>query len=317
MFYTKIDLPTSDHKLRYESSILSIGSCFSENIGLKLQNAYFDIDINPFGVQFNPISIKQCICALVDKKQFTATDLTQTGSLWGSLAHSTLFSDVDVDNTLVKINTRAESASKKIREAQTLIITFGTAWIYTHNATNSVVANCHKIASNEFTRSRLTVPEIVEQYTNLLNNLKTINPTLHIIFTVSPVRHIKDGATENNISKGILLQAIQEIVRTDPKTHYFPSYELMVDELRDYRYYADDMLHPSEIAINHLFTKFSEVFFGSETANAYNAICQYNSTKNHRPIHPNTTEHQLLTYNLQLKKKELLEKYPFLKKSFE
>lgn len=312
MFYTKIDLQKSDYKISYESTILSMGSCFSENIGLKLKNAYFDIDINPYGVLFNPISIKQSICDLLELKQYDADDLIKTGSLWGSLGHSTLFSDENTADCLTKINTRANHAAKKIREASSLIITFGTAWTYRHNATDKVVANCHKLAAHEFTRYRLTAHEIIEQYNNLLTQLKSINPTIHVIFTVSPVRHIKDGATENNISKGILLQAIQEIVKLNSNTHYFAAYELLVDELRDYRYYASDMLHPSETAINHIFTKFTEVFFGQYTHNTYNDICQYNSTKNHRPLHPNTSDYKLFLKNIELKKNNLLDKYPFL-----
>lgn len=313
MFYTKINISNSDHKLNYDAPMLSVGSCFSENIGLKLQNAYFDIDINPFGVLFNPISIRQSISDLLENKHFTASDLMQTGSLWGSFGHSTLFSDVDAAVCLAKINERAAAAAKKLTEAKTLIITFGTAWVYRHIATDKVVANCHKVDAKEFIRFRLAASEIAEQYIILINQLKAVNPALQIIFTVSPVRHIKDGATENNISKGILLQAIQAITKLTPNTHYFPAYELMVDELRDYRYYANDMLHPSETAINYIFDRFCEAFFSSQTMMAYKEICQYNSTKSHRPLHPESSEYNLFIQNLELKKCSLIDKYSFLK----
>jgi GSCFA family len=313
MFYTKIDIQKSDYKIDYNSAIISLGSCFSENIGSKLQQAYFDIQINPFGVLFNPISIKQTLENLIDQKIFTQNDLIKTGSLWGSLSHSTLYSDTEPKVCLQKINKSAQNAASKLLHAQTLLITLGTAWVYTTLDSNRVVANCHKIPAKHFSRRRLTVNEIVDQYTDLIQKLKILNPHLHLIFTVSPVRHIKDGATENNISKGILLQATQELVQTHTNLHYFPSYEIMLDELRDYRFYAADMLHPSDTAINYIFDRFSDTFFKTETINAYNEIRQFNSLLNHRPLHQNSSEYNLFLSRIDAKKLDLIQKYPFIK----
>lgn len=312
MFYTSIDIKKSSHKIDYNSTILSIGSCFSENIGVKLQKTHFNIDINPFGVLFNPVSIKQSIEFLMEKQFFKAHNLIKTGSMWGSFAHSTHFSDMNMNDCLLKINSRIQHASEMLRHANTLILTFGIAWIYTYIPDNTIVANCHKFPSSSFNRRRISSNEIVTQYNNLIDKLLQLNPNLQIIFTVSPVRHIKDGATENNISKGILLQAVQELVQMHSNSQYFPSYEIMLDELRDYRFYAPDMLHPSDTAIEYIFNKFRDVYFNKETNAIYEEINQYNSQVNHRPLHPESNEFQLFKQKLNERGEILKRKYPFM-----
>jgi len=312
MFTTKIDIQPSANKIDYASKIITLGSCFSENIGMKLQNACFDVDINPFGVLFNPASIAEAIQFLIQNKVFTQKDLFLHNSLWGSYMHSTLFSDIKAASCLEKINNRLALAAQNLKNVDFLILTFGTAWIYKQAENEQVVANCHKVPAANFRRLRLSPELIVEQYKNIIAELSILNPQLKIIFTVSPVRHWKDGPTENNISKGILLQAIQEIVKTNKNTHYFPAYELVMDELRDYRFYAPDMLHPSQVAVDYIFNRFSNTFFENTTEICMNEVNQYKNALSHRPIHTETTDYENFKKHLISKKQELMNKYPFL-----
>jgi hypothetical protein len=312
MFTTKIDTQPSAYKIDYSSRILTVGSCFSENMGTKLQNACFDTDVNPFGVLFNPASIAESIQLLMQKRNFTTDDLFQHNSLWGNYMHSTLFSDSKPEHCLSKINTRLNAAAENMQKLDFLMLTFGTAWVYKLAETGKVVANCHKVPADKFIRDRLTVEAITNIYNNLITELKRVNPDLKIVFTVSPVRHWKDGPTENAISKGILLQAIQEIVKTHKNTCYFPAYEILMDELRDYRFYAADMLHPSEVAVDYIFKIFSNVFFQKETLQCMNELTNYKNGLLHRPTHTDTTEYEKFKNHLHKTKQNLLNKYPVL-----
>lgn len=312
MFTTKIDIQPSAYKIDYVSRILTLGSCFSENIGTRLQNICFDTDVNPFGVLFNPASIAESIQLLVQKKVFTTDDLFQHNSLWGSYMHSTLFSDSNAERCLTNINTRLTAAAENFQKLDFLMLTFGTAWVYKLAETGKVVANCHKVPAGKFIRERLSVEAITETYNNLITELIKENPNLKIVFTVSPVRHWKDGPTENAISKGILLHAIQEIVKLNKNTCYFPAYEIVMDELRDYRYYAADMLHPSEVAVDYIFKSFSNAFFDKETLQCMHEVNQYQNSVSHRPIHTDTIEYEKFTKHLLSRKEDLLNKYPFL-----
>jgi len=312
MFTTKVTIQPSEYKIEYSSKILSLGSCFAENIGSKLQQACFDIDINPFGVLFNPASIADSLRLLVENKVFTSESLFQSNSLWASYAHSTLFSAENADSCLQKINARFHPAVKQLFNADYLILTFGTAWIYKLIESQQVVANCHKQPASNFVRERLNVELIVDMFSTLIDNLHKVNPDLKLIFTVSPVRHWKDGHTENSISKGILLQAIQELVRLHKNALYFPAYEIVMDELRDYRFYAADMLHPSEVAVDYIYKLFSEAFFDSETTACMQLVNQYKNALSHRPFNTNYTEFEKLTNYIATKRTEILHKYPIL-----
>ena len=313
MFTTKIDIKPSEFRIDYSSKMVTLGSCFSENIGSKLKGAYFDIDVNPFGVLFNPISIKQSLELAVDGKMFTEHDLFQHNSLWNSFYHSSYFSDTDKDKCLAKINSRLLNFATSIKSIDYLIITFGTAWVYKHHSNGKVVSNCHKLPASTFERYRLSAEEIVEQYTDIIHKLQLINPNIKFIFSVSPVRHWKDGPTENNISKGILLQAIQQLEKEFNNVLYFPAFEIVVDELRDYRFYASDMLHPSELAVDYIFSNFQNAFFQSETVSVYNELVQYAKAIHHKPTHIDTPEYEKFRVSIDAKRNELINKYSFLK----
>jgi len=314
MFRTIIEIEPSKQKISYENQLITIGSCFSENIGQRLKNAYFQVDSNPFGVLFNPVSIKNSLDILLEKKLFTENDIFKNGSLWSSFSHSTLFSSVDQTECLAKINNRIEAAINHIQQADYLLITFGTAWVYLLKETGELVSNCHKLPSNNFIRKRLTIEEIVEAYAVLLKKLHQLNPDLRIIFTVSPIRHWKDGAHANNISKSILHLAIAALREKYDFIDYFPAYEIQLDELRDYRFYATDMFHPSDTAIDYIWKRFSETYFSEETLLIKTELEQLNAQLNHRSINPDSQEHIAFIQSLERKKMLLAQKYPFLSK---
>lgn len=314
MFRTIIEIEPSKQKISYENQLITIGSCFSENIGQRLKNAYFQVDSNPFGVLFNPVSIKNSLDILLEKKLFTENDIFRNGSLWSSFSHSTLFSSVDQAVCLTNINNRIEAAINHLQHADFIFITFGTAWVYHLKETGELVSNCHKLPSNNFMRKRLSVEEIVETYVVLLEKLHHFNPELHIIFTVSPIRHWKDGAHENNISKSTLHLAIEALRKRFDFIDYFPAYEIQMDELRDYRFYATDMFHPSDTAIDYIWKRFSETYFSEETILIKTELEQLNAQLNHRSINPDSQEHIAFLQSLEKKKKLLIQKYPFLNK---
>jgi len=312
MFQTKIEIPVSDIKISFKDHIMTLGSCFAENIGRKMEDVYFDTDINPFGVLFNPVSIKNSIELLLQKKTFTIDDIFQYKSLWQSFSHSSLFTDTTSEGCITKINYRLNSASEFLLNTKVILITFGTAWVFEEKKSGRVVSNCHKLPASEFIRRRLTVNEIVDDYKILIQKLQAIFPDLQIVFSVSPIRHWKDGAHENNISKSTLLLAIDELQKENEKIHYFPAYEIQMDELRDYRFYAADMLHPSDVAIDYIWKRFSDTYFTSQTVELKKRLEQLNADLSHRPIHPDSAEYKSFLKNATMRKEELTAEYPFL-----
>jgi len=312
MFQTKIEIPVSDIKISFKDHIMTLGSCFAENIGRKMEDVYFDTDINPFGVLFNPVSIRNSIELLLQNRTFTIDDIFEYKSMWQSFSHSSLFTDSTSEDCLKKINYRLNSASEFLKSTKVILITFGTAWVFEDKKSGRVVSNCHKLPANEFTRRRLTVDEIVDDYKILIQKVQAVSPNLQIIFSVSPIRHWKDGAHENNISKSTLLLAIDELQKENEKIHYFPAYEIQMDELRDYRFYAADMLHPSDVAIDYIWKRFSDTYFTSQTVELKKRLEQLNADLSHRPVHPDSAEYKSFLKNATMRKEELTAEYPFL-----
>jgi len=293
-FHTEVDIPKMKWETGYSKTNLFIGSCFTENIGNKMAALKYKVDINPFGILYNPASVANGLRLLMQNKKFESTDLVQHGGLFHSFSHHGRFSFPSAAETLEAINSRIESSSEFLRNADFLFITFGTAWVYTWKQNGQPVSNCHKIPDNEFQRSRLSVAEIVNDYIALLADLRKVNPELKIIFTVSPVRHWKDGAIENQRSKATLLLAIDEIIKKAGNNccAYFPSYEIMMDELRDYRFYADDMLHISDFAVNYIWGKFVAIFIDGESRLVAKQIERIVKAMNHRPTGKNVLAYQ-------------------------
>ena len=313
MFSTQIDIPHSTVEITYNDRILTLGSCFAENIGTKLQEACFLTFINPFGVMYNPMSVAQGIRYLLSENEFTATDLFQSGSLWNSLAHSSTFSATTADESLQKINSRLQAARYFLHETNVMMITLGTAWVFELVENGKIVSNCHKLPASRFTRRRLSVDEIINEFTEVFGLLRNSYPGLKFIFTVSPIRHWKDGAHENTVSKSTLHLAVDALEKQFDFVHYFPAYEIMMDELRDYRFYASDMLHPSDVAVDYIWQRFGDTYFSSETLNLKKELERLRADLNHRPLHPETEEYRLFQLSVEKKKNGLIQDYPFLK----
>lgn len=311
-YRTIINPEPSPNKIGYKSPVLLLGSCFTENIGNKMTDLKFPVIVNPFGVMYNPVSVQKGLEILIDQKKFTANDLHFYNEQWLSFYHDTEFSHPDQSVSLNKINTEIETASKLLRNANNIIITFGTVWIYKYLKTGNIVSNCHKIPAKEFERVKLSIAEIFVEWANLINRIKELNPALKIIFTVSPVRHWKDGAVENQLSKSTLLIAIHQLKDQFDNVEYFPAYEIMMDDLRDYRFYADDMLHPSKVAIDYIWEHFCETYFTKETKEIIKEVEKINSAKNHRPLNPETTAHKKFIESQLIELDQIEKKFPFL-----
>lgn len=308
-FRTAIDIKSEDKPIDYSSNVLFLGSCFAENMGAKLVQNKFQTLINPFGILYNPHSIANSLEILVKKELFTEHDLFEDKGVWNSFSHHSRFSDTDKTRCLENINQQIELGANFLKKADYLIITFGTAWVYQLKKTGNVVSNCHKVAAKEFERVRLTEQDIVERINWVFETLQRENPELKIILTVSPVRHIKDGLVENQLSKATLLLATHKLVSEFEKVSYFPSYEIMMDDLRDYRFYADDMVHPSNVAIEYIWEKFKISWIEPKVYEAMNEIAKIQQAVNHRPFFPETESHQLFIKRQLDSIKKLREKY--------
>jgi hypothetical protein len=249
---------------------------------------------------------------LIDQKKIKEDDLYFFNNQWLSFNHDTEFSNSDQQQCLNNINATIKTASDQIRKSKFLIITFGTAWVYKFIKTGKFVSNCHKIPSNQFERILLEPEDIFVEWSNLINRLFGLNKNLKIVFTVSPVRHWKDGAVQNQLSKSTLILAIHQLIKEIPNIEYFPSYEIMMDDLRDYRFYADDMLHPSNMAIEYIWEQFSQTYFETDTTDIIKEIDKIILAKNHRPLNPDTENHKkFLKKQVEIIKK-VSKKYPFI-----
>lgn len=311
-FRTIIQQEPSKNKITYQTPALFLGSCFTENIGNKLNELKFPVRVNPFGVLYNPVSVRNGLEILIDKKTFSESDLDFFNEQWYSFYHDSEFSNTDKNKSLNKINASIELAADHLRKSEYLVITFGTAWIYKYLKTGNVVSNCHKIPSKEFERLKLDVEDIFVEWANLINRLNELNPKLKIIFTVSPIRHWKDGAVQNQLSKSTLILAIHQLRNKFENVEYFPAYEIMMDDLRDYRFYADDMLHPSKQAIEYIWEQFSQAYFEKDTMEIIDNVNKVLLAKNHRPLNPNTENHRKFRERQVKFIEQLNAKYPFI-----
>ena len=301
-FFTEIQIPEFPWKMDYQKRMMFFGSCFSENIGQKLLDLKFDVDVNPFGILYNPVSIANSLQILMENRDFNENDLFRDQGLWNSFYHHSRFSDVDPKAALEKINDRIALSREFLKKADYLLITFGTSWVYELKETGKVVTNCHRVPAVQFKRFRLDVPEITEVYRELLIEIWRFNPNLKLVFTVSPIRHWKDGAVENQVSKAVLILAIDHLLNgiENKKMVYFPSYELMMDELRDYRFYAEDMLHLSTAATGYIFDRFARVMIENQSMEIAKKVVKIRKAMLHRPVNSASKEYEkFLLYNLE------------------
>lgn len=286
-------IPTEQEAdITYNSKIMMFGSCFSENIGNKLRQLKFDISNNPLGILFNPCSIRDTILRITEHRHLESKDLFHKEGVWNSFCLHSKFARLSEEEYLRNANKQIDEALLFLQSATHIFITLGTAWIYEITGTGNVAANCHKEPPQTFTRKRLSVEACVEALSDTIKNIRAVNPDINITFTVSPIRHWKDGAHGNQISKSTLLLAIEEIQQQDPSIHYFPSYEIMMDELRDYRFYAEDMLHPSEQAIQYIWEKFTGSRITQQTADEMSEVGRIIDAANHRAFNPQSKSYR-------------------------
>jgi hypothetical protein len=282
-FRTVIDIPASPDKISYQSRGLFMGSCFADDIGERMKSLKFPVQINPFGTLFNPASISSNLMTLISEELLTEADLSFHDGMWFSFSHYTGFAHRDKQECLTSINSALTGATSWLKQCSFLVITFGTAWTYTYKETGKLVANCHKLPAACFSRDLLDPAAIAGIYDLLLGALRSFNPGIRVIFTVSPVRHWKDGAVNNQVSKSVLLLSIHELLKKHDNIVYFPAYEIFMDELRDYRFYAGDMLHPSEQGIAYVWERFCDTFLHGDSLKIMAGVTAIINAVAHRP----------------------------------
>jgi len=279
---------------------VSLGSCFAENMAVKLDYFKFENTCNPFGIIFNPVSIEKMIYRIVNQFFYTEKDIFFHNERWHCYEVHSDCSNADKDELLENLNAVLKSALIKLFQASHIIITFGTSWVYRNRQTKEIVANCHKIPQKEFSKEILSIETIEKSIQNTIDFIQKINPNVNFIFTVSPVRHLKDGFAENQLSKAHLIAAIHKTINNNPKTiNYFPSYEIMMDELRDYRFYAEDMIHPNQVAIDYIWERFAETSISEESYSIMKEVETIQKGLAHRPFNSNSESHQQFLSNLR------------------
>ncbi len=296
----------------YDTPILAVGSCFAENIGEKLNTLRLPVCVNPTGIVFNPISIAQSIEMLLGNYTFSEKDIFFDGNLWHSFLLHGRFSSADKIELLRGGQNAISQGHQFLKTAKCLLITLGTAWIFEEKKTAQVVANCHKIAATQFERKRLNVDTCASCLVKIMEQLLHLNPDLNLVLSVSPVRHLKDGFVENQRSKATLILALDIVnqhFKNNKNIYYFPAYELLLDDLRDYRFFANDMTHPSEQAIQYIFDFFKKTFFTENTLLLTKEVEKINASLAHRPLHRDTIEYKNFQMQTSLKINNLIEKF--------
>jgi hypothetical protein len=314
-FRTSIDISKNPNAIDYNSKIVSFGSCFAENMGDKFQYFKLQSTINPFGIIFNPVSIEKIIDRVIKDTLFTEEDIFFHNERWHCFEVHSDLSHSDAKELLVNLNQILKETKKQLQEATHTIITYGTSWVYQNIEKDTIVANCHKVPQKQFTKELLSVKTIQESIENTISLIQYINPNCNFIFTVSPVRHLKDGFVENQRSKSHLITAIHNLLSENGnlQSEYFLSYEIMMDELRDYRFYAEDMLHPSQIAIDYIWERFKESAISEIAYPTMDAVESIQKGLQHRPFNPQSVSHKKFEANLQSKIATLVAQYSFMK----
>ena len=279
---TTFPVEPSASKISYDDRVMFIGSCFASAIGSQMEMGHMPVMINPAGAVFNPMSVCNTLDSITNKKQFIIDDLHFYDGTWLSFYHYTDFSSDDPIKVLEKINRRHDDAYEHLKQTRFLFITFGTARVYKLKKSDLIVSNCHKIPAEQFESRLLTVEEIVSVWSAQLDKLKLLFPDMQVIFTISPVRHWKDGAHGNQVSKSVLFVALEELQKHKTAPKYFPAYELLIDDLRDYRFYSEDMLHPSFQAVNYIWEAFAKSYLDNSTLNTWKEIVKITKAYNHR-----------------------------------
>ncbi len=314
-FRTELYLKESKRKITHSDKIIGLGSCFVDSIGNKLNLGKFRILQNPFGTLFHPVAIENALARIHSAVYYTESEIFNRDELYFSWDHHTSFNKTSLRSALEGINSQLEKANEFIQNTNVFILTFGTSWVYKIKQLDLIVANCHKVPAQHFEKVLLTDAQIKSSIKNCFNFILDINPNAQIITTISPVRHIKDGLIENNISKSRLISNLSELVSQFDNVEYFPAYELMMDDLRDYRFYKEDLIHPNDMAVEYIWDKFSEKYFTEETSIKIRTAEKIHSSLSHRPMNTSSIAYKTFLFNV-MKKIEQTEN-GFLKGSFD
>ena len=308
-FRTEIKCSPASQQIDHQSKVVLLGSCFSEHMERKFDHFKFDSFSNPFGILFHPLAIEKAVEDCIAENYYTQDLLLKHNDSWLSLNHHSKFNHSDPEKTLTTINQHIEGAHTALKKASHVIITLGTAWIYTYNENGQTVGNCHKISQKKFTKSLLTSEEILKSLKGILKQIRGVNKEANFIFTLSPVRHLKDGFIENSLSKALLLTAIHEVAK-DTGIYYFPAYEIMLDDLRDYRFYNSDMIHPNETAIDYIWDLFGSSWISESSIKLMTEIDEIQRSLAHRPFDAASQGHQNFLLALDAKINKLQLRHP-------
>ncbi len=310
---TKIPIQKEPHHLiDYHSDVLLLGSCFAESIGEKIAYFKFKNGINPLGILFHPLAVENLIERAINQDYYSENEVFELNEQWQCFdAHSSLNASTP-DDLLTNLNKAIDSANSQIKKATHIVITLGTAWAYRHIAKDKIVANCHKVPQKAFLKELFSVSEIEQALLSIIALVRTVNNNTTFIFTVSPVRHLKDGFVENSQSKAHLISAVHQVVEPRERIHYFPSFEILMDELRDYRFYSRDMIHPNQIAIDYIWKVFTEVWLNTSTFQIMKDVDDIQKGLLHRPFNESSEQHQEFLTLLALKKERLNQVFPHI-----
>lgn len=317
-FHYEFEIKKLQQPIRHQHRLLLMGSCFTENIGEKLQKHKFCTMENPHGILFNPVSVAEAVTAYIDRQTYTVEDLFQYNEAWHSWKHHSRFSALTAEESCSKINDAITAAHDYLKNADYLFLTLGSAWTYTltEKAVNakkgSVAANNHKAPADWFYKKLLSVEETLSVLDNMIHRLFFFNPKLQIIFTISPVRHLREGVIENNRSKAVLIQAVHHLVGKFNQLYYFPAYELVIDDLRDYRFYAEDLVHPNYHATQYVWEKLTAACMDDETRSLIKEIAEINIAYNHKPFNATSAQHRKFMAGYHEKTWHLQQQHPYL-----
>lgn len=319
---TQINIQKKQPQIDYSSKVLLLGSCFAENIGEKFEYYQFQQLQNPVGILFHPFAIENFLRRIVQQKEFTAKDVFQHQEIYSCFEAHSRMNTLSEDEILTNLNSALSETFGFIKSVSHIIITLGTSWIYKHLEQHKFVANCHKIPQKNFQKELSSVAELEKSIQKSIAYIQQLNPDCQFIFTVSPVRHAKDGFVENTRSKSHLITAVHQFINSPfpserglggEASFYFPSYELMMDELRDYRFYSEDLLHPNQLAVDYIWERFQETWLAEKTLPVMKQVQQIRQGLSHRPFNPNSTAHQKFQQKLQQQIVQLQQEYPFMK----
>ena len=306
-FTTPISITPLDQTIVYGDGLLFLGSCFADEVGRLCRDLGFNAQVNPFGALYNPFSVLLSILRLQSGQPFTHDEVIEVGEgFYCTFSHNTDFWCPSEEALINKVNKHLAESHSHFEHAKWVIISLGTAWVFRDSLTKAVVSNCHKLPSSRFERAFLNT----QTTTDLLSDLINTFPDKQFIFTVSPLRHLKDGLHANQLSKATLLLAVEQVCQTFPNAHYFPAYEILLDELRDYRFYKEDMIHPTEQAVNHIFEKFVQFAVNPSECPAMEAARELRQMRQHQPLFPNSLAYSKFDALRRQKEAELSQRFP-------